>query len=150
MSRRETNGIVATGAVATAVGLVTWLVTMASAPRYSDGAEQDLGHPALLPVLLAAALAGGFVARRRPGLIGLGLGLPGLLLSPWTAPRGDDDGLWLLIIPCLALFVVVLIGAAWVGCQAGDAVIRGWRWRRRRRAGRVAGVSGGGRGRAGR
>jgi CHASE2 domain-containing sensor protein len=115
MPKRATDGIVATGAVATAVGLATWLLTMASASRYSYGADQDLGDPALWPVLLAAALVGGFIARRRPWLIGAGLGLPGLLLSPWTAPRGDHDGLWILIVPYLAGFVVVLIGVAVVG-----------------------------------
>jgi hypothetical protein len=31
------------------------------------------------------------------------------MLSPWTAPRGDDDGLWLLIVPTLFVFVGVLV-----------------------------------------
>jgi hypothetical protein len=125
MPKREMPGIVATGAVATAVGLATWLLTMANAPRYSYGADQDLGNPALLPLLLGAALVGGFLVRRRPWLIGAGLGLPGLLLSPWTAPRGDNDGLWILIVPELAVFVVVLIGVATVGCRSGRAISGG-------------------------
>jgi len=36
------------------------------------------------------------------------LGLLPLLLSPWTAPRGDNDGLWILIVPLLAVFMFVL------------------------------------------
>jgi hypothetical protein len=99
-------------AVAGFVGLATWIVTAASAPRYSYGPEPQMGSRALFPVLLLSALIGGFAVPRRAWLTGLMLGLPPLLLSPWTAPRGDGDGLWVLIVPMLALFLPVLMGAA--------------------------------------
>jgi hypothetical protein len=97
---------------------------MASAPRYSHGVEEDMGSAALYPVLLCAAVIMGFVLPRHAGLIGVMLGLPGLVLSPWTAPRGDNDGLWLLIIPLLAVFVFVLVFAAAVGAWLRGRVTR--------------------------
>ncbi len=66
------------------------------------------GSDLYYPLLLAAAVVGGFISPRRAGLIGLALGTPGMALSPWTAPRGDDDGLWILIVPLSVVFTFVL------------------------------------------
>ena len=111
---------------AAVVGLATWTLTMAAAPRYSygrgDGYDASRCYYA---VLLAAALIIGFVAPTRAGLLGAILGLPGLVLSPWTAPRGDNDGLWILIIPLLWLFVVALIATAQVGAWARSRFTHG-------------------------
>jgi len=74
-------------------------------------------------VLLVAALVIGFVAPTHAWLLGALLGLPGLLLSPWTAPRGDNDGLWVLIIPTLGVFVLVLMGVATVTSWARRRLI---------------------------
>jgi hypothetical protein len=91
------------------VGLIAWWVAMASAPRYSFGASQDMGNNLYYPVLLGAAAIGGWIVpARAAALIGAALGAPGVLLSPWTAPRGDNDGLWVLIIPTLGVFTMVL------------------------------------------
>lgn len=95
--------------VSAAVGLSAWIVTMASAPRFSYGVEQDLGNSAFFWVLMASALIGGFLLPSCATVIGLALGLPALLLSPWTAPRGDNSGLWILIVPALLVFVFVLV-----------------------------------------
>ena len=48
------------GVVSAAVGLSVWIVTMASAPRFSYGAEQDMGSNVFFWILLAAALIGAF------------------------------------------------------------------------------------------
>lgn len=89
---------------------------MALAPRYDYGPDQDMGDPTLyFVILLMAALGIGYVAPKRSWLVGVLLGLPGLVLSPWTAPRGDNDGLWLLIVPMLGVFVVILIAMARIG-----------------------------------
>ena len=40
--------------------------------------------------------------------IAVGLVSVQFLLAPWTTPRGDNDGLWVLIIPLLAMFALVL------------------------------------------
>lgn len=121
---RRTAIEIAVLVAAATIGLVTWIATMASAPRYSFGAEQDMGSSALYWLLLGAALVGGFLFPRRAGLIGMMLGLPSLLLSPWTAPRGDNDGLWILIIPLLGvfMFVLVAVGAfgAWIRTRVGS------------------------------
>lgn len=137
MAWRSAQKTVTTATVAGAIGLVTWLATMASAPRYSYGAEQDMGDGALFPVLLAAAVLGGLVAPHRPEFVGAMLGLPSFVLSPWTAPRGDDDGLWLLIVPTMASFTAVLVAvataAAWARTLCAPRVTSRGRRRSRHR-----------------
>lgn len=71
----------------------------------------------LLWSLLAATLVGGFAFPRFARVISLGLGLPPLVMAPWTAPRGENDGLWVLIVPMLAVFVAVLIATAAAGSR---------------------------------
>ena len=99
-------------------GLLVWIITMASAPRYSYYEHGDSGNAAYFPVMLIAALLGGLIAPRRPWLVGLMLGLPAFVLAPWTAPRADNDGLWVLIVPILAVFLVLLAlvatGGGWI------------------------------------
>ena len=91
---------------------------MASAPLYSHAPHPDMGNAALFPVLLGVAVVGGFVAPKQATIIGVMLVAPALALSPWTAPRGDNDGLWLLIVPFLAFLMFVTVvaarGAAWL------------------------------------
>jgi hypothetical protein len=59
------------------------------------------------------------------GAIAVALGLPGLVLSPFTAPRGDNDGLWTLIVPAMAfltfVLVVLALGAAAVRVRVSGA-----------------------------
>jgi hypothetical protein len=110
--RRLSTGDVAIGASAGVVSLIVWYVTMASAPLYSHAPHQDMGNAALFPALLGLAVLGGVIAPRQATIVGVMLVAPSLVLSPWTAPRGDDDGLWLLIVPFLALFMLVTVVAA--------------------------------------
>ena len=100
---------------AIAVGVSAWMITMGSAPRYSYGSDQDLGNlGGLVLILLGSAAAGGLLAPRTSSwLTGLALGVPCLALAPWTAPRGDNDGLWLTIVPLLAVVTGVLVAVAW-------------------------------------
>ena len=89
-----------------------WLVTMASVPRHSVRPEQ-LGHTGWFELgCLAVAVLGGAIRPRAAGVIGVMVVVPGLVLSPWTTPRGDDDGLWLLIVPFLVVFTLVSFLAA--------------------------------------
>lgn len=117
--------VVAAGAAV--VSLVAWYAFMASAPRYSHAPHQDLGNAALLPVLVVAATIGGIFIPRHATLIGVMLVAPALLLAPWTAPRGDNDGLWLLIVPILALFMGVTVFAARAGAWCRMQAIQRWR-----------------------
>jgi hypothetical protein len=66
------------------------------------------GEGAFWWLMLIAAGTLGFALDDRRGLLGAALGVAPFVLSPWTAPRGDGDGLWLLYIPMLAGFVLVL------------------------------------------
>ena len=112
------------GVVSAAAGLSVWMVTMASAPRFSYAAEQDLGNSVFFWILLAAALIGGFLLPSCATVIGFALGLPALLLSPWTSPRGDNDGLWILIVPALFVFLFVLVLVARAGAWMRERLIR--------------------------
>jgi len=100
-----------------AVGLVAWWWAMASAPRYSVDGEG--GSSLYWWALVAAAAIAGLVAPARAALVALALGGPGLALAGWTAPRGDNDGLWLLIFPMLAAWVLVLAVVAEVAGRLG-------------------------------
>ncbi len=51
-------------------------------------------------IILAAFFAGLFSGAKER-TIAIALALPPLILAIWTAPRGDDDGLWILIFPFL-------------------------------------------------
>lgn len=112
------------GVVSAALGLSVWIVTMASAPRFSYRAEQDMGSNVFFWILLADALIGAFLLPSCAIVIGFALGLPALLLSPWTAPRGDNDGLWILIVPALLAFLFVLVLVARTGAWLRERLSR--------------------------
>jgi hypothetical protein len=114
-ARADLVATAAIGLIAGALGLAAWTVTMASAPRHSFGPDLDMGDTRYFPVVLGAAGIGGWLSPRRVPLVGLALGAPGLLLAPWTAPRGDGDGLWILILPILLGFVGLLCATAFAG-----------------------------------
>jgi hypothetical protein len=97
--------------VAVVLGIVLWWRFFGSAPRYSD-VNEDNGDASFFLWMIATAFVIGFFARDRAGVCGVALGVPPLVLAPWTAPRGDGDGLWTLIIPILFLFIFVVVGAS--------------------------------------
>ena len=110
--RRLSTIDIVMGAAAGIVSLTVWYITMASAPLYSRAPHQDMGNAALFPVLIAAAVVGGVVAPKQATIIGVMLVAPALVLSPSTAPRGDNDGLWLLIVPFLGFLMFLTVVAA--------------------------------------
>ena len=93
-------------------GALLWWLCFGSAPRYSFGPNESTGNAAFFPALTATAFIAGFGVGRGQEmgatLVGWALGLPALLSSPWTAPRGDNDGLWIFIVPYLFVFVALL------------------------------------------
>ena len=135
--------------VAAVAGAGIWGETMGSAPRYSFGPDQDTGSfGACLVGLALAALLLGLLTPRFPAVVGAVVtGVP-LLLAPWTAPRGDNDGLWVLILPMLALNMGATLLASWIGaavstthrrakevtCQRFRPTFARWRGGRARRA----------------
>jgi hypothetical protein len=60
---------------------------------------------------IAAVVALTLLARDRARyVVGLSVGVPPFLLSFFTAPHGDDDGLWILYVPLTAVFAAFLLG----------------------------------------
>lgn len=108
--------------VAGTAATFVWGWTMGSAPRYSFGPDQDTGHFGLLLVGLAAvAVVAGALTPHHTVLVGVTTVVVPISLAPGTAPRGDGDGLWVLVFFALAWFVPVAIGLA---CIAGQARAR--------------------------
>lgn len=106
------------------VGWVTWTAVVASQPRYSLVGNRyidtdDSWSGRLLVLLMGFALVGGFVAYRCSGAVALALAVPGVLSSPFTTPRGDEDGLWTLMIPMMVGLAGVMVLLAW-----GAAAVR--------------------------
>lgn len=105
------------------LGAVVWMVTMGSAPRYAQGPDIDTGNPLALALGLGAvALVLGLLGPKRPLLVGALVTAGPLLLAPVTAPRGDGDGLWILIFPML----VFLGGGTTLACQIGATLRLAW------------------------
>lgn len=91
-------------------GSAVWWWAMGSAPRVSFSGETGNPLGLLLGLLFGAVVVGiafGIRATRQQGdnsakatqfllalLAGALVALPGWVLSPWTTPRGDNDGLW--------------------------------------------------------
>ena len=87
-------------AIAVALGMAIWEPTMASAPRYSQGPNLDMGNVGgLLLGLMSGAVLVGLVTPMRAWVAGAMVGVGALVLAPGTAPRGDGDGLWFYIVP---------------------------------------------------
>jgi len=54
-----------------------------------------------------------------PGLITVQL-----LVAPFTTPRGDNDGLWVLIIPIIVVFGAVLALVSWGAALLAGSIRR--------------------------
>jgi hypothetical protein len=99
----------AVGFVASVViGLAIWWPTMAMQPRYGFESDQQ-GSPWYFPLMLGAAVLLTVGFRRWWWVVGPGLVAGQLFVSPFTTPRGDNDGLWLFIFPMLVVFGLVLM-----------------------------------------
>jgi hypothetical protein len=59
-----------------------------------------------------AAVVLGSALHRRGLLVGFGLVLAPLVAAPWTASRGDNDGLWVLVFPLIVMLGLFASGAA--------------------------------------
>jgi hypothetical protein len=77
-------------------------------PRYDYSANPQQGSVWYFPAMVGAAALLSLVFATRWTLIAPGLVVGQLALAPFTTPRGDNDGLWVLIFPMLLGFGVVL------------------------------------------
>ena len=105
-------------AVSAIVGLAIWLPTMAMQPRY-DSRQQ--GSPWYWFLMIGAAAALGVAFRKRVWVVAPGLIALQLVLAPFTTPRGDNSGLWVLMIPGLVFFLVPLALVSRLAAQAADS-----------------------------
>lgn len=65
-------------------------------------------------VTLMGFVIGGTVGGRA-WLTGVLLGAPALLTAVWLTPRGDGDGLWVLVFPYVLFAMACAAAAHWVG-----------------------------------
>ncbi len=97
------------------VGAILWLGLVAlpsiNNPNYSGGYY-------LLGACICMLLLGTFDPKSSHLRVGLLMAAPGILLAAWTAPRGDNDGLWLLWFPLLCISSFLLAGFHWMGSIA--------------------------------
>lgn len=118
-------------AIAAVVGTLAWIVLVAdfdaARPQSYVNTEDPDGPFAVFAgvTMIAAPAVLGALFPGYGGGIGLGLMGPAFLLAPWTAPRGDGDGLWVFVFFYL---VVMWLPAAAVADFAG--------WVRRKMNGR--------------
>jgi len=83
---------------------------------HSDADRTDPRVPAFWWIMiLAAGVLGVAFGRGRALIVAVALSLPQFVLAFWTAPRGDNDGLWVLWMPLLLLFGAFLVIPTWLG-----------------------------------
>jgi hypothetical protein len=102
--------------VALTVGTAAWFLLVVG-PADSRGPRVNTYLPALCvaAAALGATLGGDLLVSL---VVGVLLGAPGLYAAPATAPRGDGDGLWILIFPTI-VFAMALAAA----CHAAAAAV---------------------------
>jgi hypothetical protein len=115
-------------AAAELIGLAIWLPAMAAEPRYSRGHQ---GSDWYFPAMFAAAAVLGVVFWRQWQVLPMGLLSGQIVLAPWTTPRGDDDGMWVLIFVFLLAMGFAFHLMSWGIAWFGSAVAR-WSSRLRR------------------
>jgi hypothetical protein len=95
-----------------AIGLAEWIVLVAIPARGNPNYSGALFFLAAL----ASALVLGAADSKSPHIrAGLFMAIPCLLLAGWTAPRGDNDGLWILWFPFIVISALLLAGCHRVG-----------------------------------
>lgn len=118
MDMKHQNGI-APSVVSGVLAVGLWFALV----PHTDPNNAQARVPAFWWIMIGVAGALGFAfGRRRAVVIALALSVPQFVLAFWTAPRGDDDGLWLLWMPLLLLFGAFLVIPTWVGGSLRERV----------------------------
>jgi hypothetical protein len=118
---RSSRASLATAAFGSTAGIGAWALL---------GAYEESAGGFFVACLLMA-VAYGAVAPRSAAPLGAALVLGPVPLAMFTAHQGDGDGLWILVIPLLAVFGLITAGAAAVTgrviaprIRSGDPVSR--------------------------
>lgn len=102
--------------VGLAIGAVGWIVLVLPIPDRSLEPVDDRGLAILFSLLPVAALALGLRwPEAASTTIGASLVTGPLAMAPWTAPRYDEDGLWVMVFPDLLVWGLVCAVAAAAG-----------------------------------
>ena len=91
-------------------GLAVWLPTSTAMPQGEEGSSRR-GLVLWAGLIAAAAVLGWAYPKSR--IVATGLVVGPFVTAFWTAPRGDNDGLWTLIFPYLIFIGLVLLLPAW-------------------------------------
>lgn len=118
-ARREQNvEVIGLGA---AMGALLWFLMVASVAAGGDADDRFMWFVVVMAVT-ALVLGLALPAGHRPAVNGLILAP--LLAAPWSAPRGDGDGLWIFVFPYLVILAAALMAVAalghWLRQLAGD------------------------------
>ena len=98
-------------AITLVAGTALWLALVPN-----DDPSADARNPAYWWLAIGvAAVLGALMRSNQSASVGAAVALPALALAPWTAPRGDNDGLWVLWFPLLFGFLFLLAGAGAMG-----------------------------------
>lgn len=98
-------------AIALVAGTALWLALVPN-----DNPSADARNPAYWWLAIGVAtVLGALMGSDQSASVGSAVALPALALAPWTAPRGDNDGLWVLWFPLLFGFLLLLAGAGAMG-----------------------------------
>lgn len=101
-------------AVCVALGAAAWVLLAVLPGR--DGSQVDAG-PFFVALMACAALVGAWLGGH-PVVAGALLAAPALITAGWLAPRGDEDGLWILWFPVVVFAAGAAAGAHWAAAEA--------------------------------
>jgi hypothetical protein len=97
------------------IGLAEWLALVAI-PAIHDS---NWSTSPYFVVALISSLVLGAIDYKAPHIRAAALLVaPAIILALWTTPTRDNDGLWVLIVPLLVFFLLILCGGHWLGAFA--------------------------------
>lgn len=123
MASRSQSSTVVKVAFCVILGTAAWVLFAVVPGR--DGSQVS-GGPYFAALMTCAALIGVSLGGH-PLVNGALLTAPALLTAGWLAPRGDEDGLWLMWFPAIVFGVFAAAVAHWAAVAAWS---RATRWRR--------------------
>jgi len=98
--------------VAIVIGAVAWIALVAVPARDDTNLS---GGSFFLAIFFSAVVLGVLVSNRHHMRVAALLVTPALVLAGWTAPRGDNDGLWTLWFLFLVFSIIPTAACHWIG-----------------------------------
>lgn len=98
--------------VATVIGAADWIVLVAVPARNDPNLS---GGSFFLALFFSAVVLGVLMPNRHHVRVAALLVTPALIFAGWTAPRGDNDGLWTLWFLFLLFSMIPTAACHWIG-----------------------------------